>query len=258
MTIKADPGGFPQRKLSETPAVTGAQMREIQRVAQEDFGLDILQITENGGRAVAALALAMLGGKGRNQRVVVLAGGGNKGATGLCAARLLVNYGFNVEPVLGEMESELSFFARRQWQVLRESGIVEPHDLETSEITIEEHLSRADLVIDALVGYGLEGAPTGIAAAVTDLAAQSHRPILALDVPTGVNATTGEVSSPAIRAVTTLVLDLMKKGLAEPSCKSHVGELYLADLGIPRRVHERLGFDAGSLFSEGPIVRLRR
>ena len=72
------------------------------------------------------------------------------------------------------------------------------------------------------------------------------------------NATTGEVSSPAIRAVTTLVLDLMKKGLAEPSCKSHVGELYLADLGIPRRVHERLGFDVGSLFSEGPIVRLRR
>ena len=258
MTIKADPRGFPQRKLIDTPTVSGAQMREIQRAAQEDFGLDILQITENGARAAAALALAMLGGRGRNQRVVVLAGGGNKGAMGMVVARTLVNYGMNVEPVLGEVESELSFVTRRQWQILREAGIVEPHDLETSEITVEEHMSRADLIIDALVGYGLEGPPMGIAAAVTDLAIQSKRPILALDVPTGVNATTGEVSHPAIRAVTTICLDLLKKGLIEAQCKGHVGELYLADIGIPRRVHERLGFQTESLFFEGPIVRLRR
>ncbi len=258
MTIKADPGGFPQRKLSEVPSVTGAQMREIQRAAQEDFGLDILQITENGGRAAAMLALAMLGGRGRGQRIVVLAGGGNKGATGLCAARHLVNYGFLVEPVLGEMETELSFFARRQWLVLKEAGIVEPHDLETSEITVEEHLSRADLVIDALVGYGLEGPPMGITAAVTELAVQSRRPILALDLPTGVNSTTGDVSSPAVRAITTLAMDLPKVGTLHVQCKSFVGEMFLCDLGLPRRVHEQLGFNVGSVFSEGPIVRLRR
>jgi NAD(P)H-hydrate epimerase len=258
MTIKVDPSGFPQRKIAEVPRVSGAQMREIQRAAQEDFGLDILQITENGARAGAVLALAMLGGRGRNQRVVVLVGGGNKGAMGLCLARTLVNYGMNVEPVLGEVESELSFLARRQWQILREAGIVEPHDLETSEITVEEHLSRADLVIDALVGYGLEGPPMGIAAAITDLAIQSKRPILALDVPTGVNATTGEVSQPAIRAVTTLCMDLLKSGLVEATCRGNVGELYLADIGIPRRVHERLGFQTGTLFFEGPVVRLRR
>lgn len=98
----------------------------------------------------------------------------------------------------------------------------------------------------------------GMAAAITELAVVSRRPILAVDVPTGVNATTGEVSSPAIKATTTLALDLPKKGTLEPQARSFVGELFLADLGIPARVHERVGIRREGLFSDGPIVRLRR
>ena len=103
MTAKADPGGFPLRKANELPAVSARQARDLQRVAQEDFGLDILQIMENAGRAIATLTLEMLGGRGRGQRVVVLAGGGNKGAAGLVAARNLVNWGFQVFPIFGEV-----------------------------------------------------------------------------------------------------------------------------------------------------------
>ncbi|HQW52102.1 MAG TPA: NAD(P)H-hydrate epimerase, partial [Tepidiformaceae bacterium] len=131
-------------------------------------------------------------------------------------------------------------------------------DLESSEITVEEQLAEADLVIDALVGYGLEGPPMGIASAVTHLALQARRPVLAIDMPTGVNATTGEVSHPSVRAVTTLMLDLPKKGALEPGARSHVGELFLADLGIPLGLHERLGIRSAAVFDEGPIVRLRR
>ena len=258
MKTKADPGDFPERKLSEVPALAPAQMREVQRIAQEDFGVDILQITENAGRSAARLALAMLGGRGRGQRVVILAGGGNKGAAGLCAARHLVNYGFNVEPIAGQVESEMSPIATRQLESLRLAGTISRGESGTSEIALEDHLSNADLVIDALVGYGLEGPPIGIAAALTELAVAAKRPILALDVPTGVSASTGEVSRPAIQAVTTLILDLPKKGAIEPSCRAYVGELYLADIGIPRAVHERLGIAIGGLYSEGPVVRLRR
>lgn len=258
MTVKADPGGFPQRKLSDVPAVSSAQMREIQRAAQEDFGYDLMQIVENGGRATAQLALAMLGGRGKGQRVIVLAGGGNKGATGLCAARHLGNWGLSVEPIFGEMESEMSWTAGRQLAILRAAGILEPRDLETSEITVEEHIAHADLVVDALIGYGLEGPPTGMAAAITELAEAGHRPTLAIDIPTGVNANTGDVSQPAIHATTTVMLDLPKRGLLGANCRACVGELYLADLGIPRAVHERLGIASGPVFSEGPIVRLRR
>jgi NAD(P)H-hydrate epimerase len=163
-----------------------------------------------------------------------------------------------VEPVLADVLSECSFAARRELNVLRESGVVEPSDLETSEITLEDHLNRADLIIDALVGYGLAGPPVGIAAAATELAVNSRKPILALDLPTGVNATSGEVSTPAIRACTTVMLDLPKKGGLESSARHNVGEVYLADVGIPLSVHERLGIGTNGIFSEGPIVRLKR
>jgi hydroxyethylthiazole kinase-like uncharacterized protein yjeF len=258
MSVRADPGGFPARKLSEAPSVSPIQMREIQRMAQEDFGYDILQITENAGRGLALLVLGMLGGRGKGQSIVILAGGGNKGAAGLCAARHLVNWGFDVEPILADVESESSVSTRRQLSILREAGVVDPGDTEVNEIALEDHLVRADLVIDALVGYGLAGPPVGIAAAATELAVACKKPILALDVPTGVNAATGEVSSPAIRAMTTLTLDLPKRGVVEASARANVGELYLADLGIPLSVHERMGIAVGGLFSEGPIVRLRR
>ncbi len=258
MSVKPDPGGFPQRKAADVCSVTPAQMREVQRVAQEEFGLDILQITENAGRGAAMLALHMLGGRGRGQRVVVLCGGGNKGAAGLAAIRHLVNWGFSVDPVLGVIEEDISFTARRQVQILRQSGILEPADLELTEITVEDRLAEAELVIDALVGYGLAGPPTGAAAAVAQLATQARRPILALDNPTGLNTTSGEAGTPCIRASTTLMLDLPKRGCLEPAARDFTGALYLADLGIPLSVHERLGIPVGQLFNEGPLVRLRR
>lgn len=257
MTMKADPGGFPQRRMAEVPSVSVAQMREIQRIAQEDFGFDILQITEGAGRSIAGLALSMLGGRGRGQRVIVLAGGGNKGGAGLCAVRHLVNWSVDARPVFGELETEMTFTTRRQIATLREAGVVE-REQQMSEIDLEDELARADLVIDALVGYGREGPPFGLAAALTDLAVVSRRPILAVDMPTGVNATTGEVHTPAIRAATTLILDLPKEGILAPRCRACTGELYLADLGIPRAIHERMGISTRGLFDEGPIVRLRR
>jgi NAD(P)H-hydrate epimerase len=258
MKSKPDPGGFPERKFSEVPTIAPGQMRELQRIAQEDYAVDIIMITENAGRSIAELALAMLGGRGRSQRVVVLAGGGNKGAAGLAAVRHLINWGVAVEPVFGEVEGEMTFIARRQVEILRHAGIVEPGDEATSEITLEDHLEAADLVIDALVGYGLEGPPIGMAAAITELAVAAKRPILSLDLPTGVNATTGEVHGPAIRACTTLALDLPKSGLGTLAARPFVGELYLGDIGIPRAVHERMGIRLNALFSDGPIVRLRR
>jgi NAD(P)H-hydrate epimerase len=258
MSVKADPGGFPQRKFSEVTWVTGQQMRDVQRLAQEEFGIEIVQLTENAGRACAVLALEMLGGKARGQRIVILCGGGNTGAAGLAAARHLSNWGFRVDPIISGVEEEASFTTRRQMQILRAAGVLEPADLESSEITVEDQLADAELVIDALVGYGLEGAPQGIAGAVAQLALQAARPILALDVPTGVNATTGQVNSPAIRACTTLMLDLPKRGVADPAARSHTGEIFLAELGIPSAVPERLGIQVAGLFSEGPIVRLKR
>ncbi len=258
MAVKQDPGGFPQRRLKDTPTVTPGQMREIQRAAQEVFHYDILQAVENAGHATAQLVLAMLGGSAKGQRVVVLAGGGHVGAAGLCAVRHLDNWGIQAEPLLGEVENQMSFVTRRHLHILSESGIAEPRDSDTSEHTAEDHLQRADLVVDALIGYGLEGAPTGLAAAVTEIAEASRRPLLSLDVPTGVSAASGVVSHPSVTADTTLVFDLPKTGQVLSVCAKNVGELYAADLGVPRAAYERLGISTRGVFAEGNIVRLRR
>lgn len=256
--VKAAPGGFPQRKAATLPFVSADELRNIQRGAIEAFHLDALQLTENSGHVCATLALAMLGGKAQGQRIIVLAGGGNMGAAGLAAVRHLANWGFTVEPIFGEITEEMTPITRRQVEILRATGMHEYNEHNSSEESLREHMQYADLIIDALVGYGLAGPPVGIAAAATELAVQSGRPILSLDVPTGVDATTGVVYSPAIQAVTTLLLDLPKRGMVEASARKHVGELFLADIGIPSVAHERAGLEVAGIYSEGPIVRVRR
>jgi NAD(P)H-hydrate epimerase len=256
-SVKIDPGGFPQRRMAQVPTVDAEAMREIQRIAIESYDIDILQMMENAGRAAARLVLGMVGGRVRGHRVVILAGAGNNGAAGLCAARHLANWGMVVEPIFGTIEEDMSMTTLRQARILRASGVHEHRDRDTSQESLEDHLGRADIVIDALAGYGLHGSPTGIAAAATEMAMSCGRPILALDVPTGVDATTGEVNELAVKASTTLALDLPKVGTTLPAARSHVGALYLADLGIPRRVYDSLNVEVGGLFDEGPIVRIK-
>jgi NAD(P)H-hydrate epimerase len=254
----AHPGGFPERRLADVPAVSPSTMRQVQKLAQEEYCLDILQITENAGYAGARLALAMLGGNATGQRVVVLAGGGNMGAAGLAAARHMVNWGVNVEPVFAEVEAELTYSARKQVQILRAAGVLDAGTEATSETLMEQHLHNADLIIDAIAGYGLEGPPFGMAAALVRLVHDAEQPVLSLDLPTGLSAKSGEAFEPAIHAATTLALDLPKEGVVAGAARPFTGELYLADLAIPRMVYDRLGVAVGSTFAEGPIVRLRR
>ena len=128
-------------------------------------------------------------------------------------------------------------------------------------VTIREIGNAADippagLIVDALVGYSLRGAPAGPAAALIR-AANGHRaPILSLDVPSGVDSTTGQVYDPAIRASATMTLALSKDGLSVPQVREQVGELYLADIGVPPEVYTRpsLGFKVGPIFAREEIL----
>lgn len=256
--IKADPGGFPQRRISEVPIIHPEQLQAIHRQALESYHLDVLQLSETAGRAAAQLALAMFGGRGRGQRVLVLAGSGSRGAAGLAAVRHLANWNFSVRAVLGGMIDEFTPVARRQIEILKSVGLHGDDDNEDSELGLRHHLDSADLVIDALAGYGLAGPPAGVAAAAAEMVAGAGRPVLSLDVPTGINSATGASHEPSIKAIATMLLDLPKPGVLVPECRSRVGELYLADRGVPHVLYERAGVDLHGVFSEGPIVRLKR
>ena len=107
-----------------------------------------------------------------------------------------------------------------------------------------------DLIIDGIIGYGLEGAPRGGAARLIRWANRQNAPILSLDVPSGIDSSTGETFEPAIRAAATMTLALPKTGLATEAAQDAVGELYLADIGVPTSLYEgpSLNLEVGPLF----------
>jgi len=226
------------------PAVTAEQMREVDRIAVEEFGLGILQMMENAGRNLALNALDMLGQTGG--QVTVLAGAGGNGGGGLCCARHLHNRGLVVWPVLDRDATALTGAARDQLRILQAAGlqVADPSQ-------VKEAICRSQVVVDALIGYSLRGMPRGRAAELIELCNQHAVRVLSLDVPSGLNATTGEAPGSVIRPERTLTLALPKAGL-----HSVPGELFLADIGIPPEVYGRLGLSFEPFFGQQYWIRL--
>jgi NAD(P)H-hydrate epimerase len=116
----------------------------------------------------------------------------------------------------------------------------------------------ASLVIDGLIGYSLSGPPRGNFAMLIDWANRAAAPVLALDVPSGLDATSGTVWEPCIRATATMTLALPKRGLLARGARGAVGELYLADIGVPPQLYARppLGLVVASPFGAADVVRI--
>ena len=225
-------GGIP------VPAVTAGQMREVDRIAVEDFGLGILQMMENAVRNLTANVMDILGRA--VGEVTVLAGAGGNGGGGLCCARHLHNRGFKVNLVLDRESSVLRGAAATQLRILHAAGLKPVQASKVEEVT-----RQADVVVDALIGYSLRGAPRGRPADLIELCNQSAAQVLSLDLPSGLNATTGETPGAVARPHRTLTLALPKTGL-------HMipGDLYLADIGIPPEVYQPLGLELEPFFRD--------
>jgi len=220
------------------PAVTGKQMAEVDRVMLEELHITLVQMMENAGRSLAQLAISRFGPR----HVVVLAGTGGNGGGAMTAARHLRNRGVGVQVVTTASPRGDSVTAR-QLDILERMGvelIQEPTD--------------ADLIIDGLIGYGLRDAPTGRTAQLITWANQQLAPVLALDLPSGLNATTGQWSDPHITAAATLTLALPKTGLVRARAK--VGELYLADIGVPASAYQRFGLTVENMFTDAVVIRI--
>jgi NAD(P)H-hydrate epimerase len=234
--------------LSALPHLTTAQMVEVDRLMIKDWGISLVMMMENAGRNLASLARNMLGGVVRGKDVIALCGTGNNGGGGMAAARHLHNWGANVRVILTGAPEKLKPVPAQQRQPLQKMSLfVDDVDLEA-----------ADLLIDAMIGYGLQGAPRQPIAGWIAKANASGTPILALDAPTGLDTTTVVPSELCIRARATLTLAMPKVGLVQPEARSCVGELFLADIGVPPELYAApsLGLAVQSPFEEGMIVRL--
>ena len=233
-------------------SVTSGQMREVDRLALERCGVGPLPLMEMAGRAVAAEARRLLGGDPRDKRVVILAGSGGNGGDGCVAARHLHGWGAAVEvwpSHSAARSSGATLINREAWarlghiSTLPSAGVIA--------------LPTADLVIDALLGFGAGGSPRGDTARLIEAALASPAPVLAVDLPSGLDADTGEPGTPCVIATRTVTLALVKTGMLQPSARAVCGEIVVADIGMPREAFAAAGIELPPIFATADRIVLR-
>jgi len=126
------------------------------------------------------------------------------------------------------------------------------------ESVVSQVHGNLDVILDGLIGYSLSGTPSGRAAELITWANQNAAPTVALDVPPGFDAATGDIYEPAIRAFATLTIALPKRGMQSDAVKSHIGELYCADISVPPELYKWLTppLDVDPFFAQNDIVRV--
>lgn len=231
------------------PSLTAAQMIEVDRAMIEDYHIELIQMMENAGRAFAELSRRWLGGTVEGRSVFVLCGSGNNGGGGMTAARHLHNWGAQVVVALTKSADDLRGVPAHQLDILHRMKIPILEPASPLPLTF-------DLILDAIIGYSLSGSPRGAAAELIRWANAQVVPILALDTPSGLDVTSGLAYEPAIRATSTLTLALPKQGLLTSQAKPFVGELYLADIGVPPELYAKMGIVATSIFAESDLIRV--
>lgn len=213
----------------EVPAVTTDQMREVDRIATEETGPNLFQMMENAGRNLALLTMEILGKEWDQAKIVVLAGSGGNGGGGICAARHLANHGANVTLCLTTPD-RLGEVPAFQYRIFQSTPGKEVNQKFLGD-------GAVGLILDALIGYSLRSSPRGAVAESIQWANGTNAPILSLDVPSGVDSTTGQAPGEFIKAHRTMTLALPKTGLLPEK----TGNLILADIGIPAETYRRLG-----------------
>lgn len=237
------------RTAGEFTYLTAAEMAEVDRSAIEDFGVDVISLMENAGLGAANVARRMLGGDVSGERIVCLVGKGNNGGDGLVAARRLHDWGADVAVVLCCPADELRDVPARQLVPVQRQGVAVSGPGMTSV--------RGSLIIDALLGYNARGDPRGPVGDLIRVAVDSGVRALAVDVPSGLDASTGTPGNPCVVAEATVTFGLPKTGFLNPDSRKYVGELYLADISLPRQLYLKLP-SVPVAFPEGGLARVDR
>ncbi|RME53937.1 MAG: NAD(P)H-hydrate epimerase [Caldilineae bacterium] len=234
--------------MIQIPALTTDQMREVDRLMIQEYHIELIQMMENAGRNLALLAKHKLDDDVLDRSVVVLAGRGNNGGGGMVAARHLLNWGAWVQVVLTHPFEAFTGVPAHQLAILQAMGAAFAWAEEGWE------LPPADLIVDAVIGYGLQGDPRGSAAHLIRLANSNMAPILSLDAPSGLDTATGTRYTPHIQAAATMTLALPKVGLLTEEARAAVGQLYVADISAPPELYERIGLAVPPFFAADTVL----
>ena len=220
------------------PALTSRQVKEVDALAHERFGIPLDWLMEAAGWQVARLCPT---------GTAVVCGVGNNAGDGLAAARHLHRWGKLARVCCIDL-ARLQGAAAQELVVLRRLGV---------EVASDLRLEGAQAVVDAIFGTGLSRRPEGTFATWIEAINSSQKHVIAIDVPSGLDADTGVAYAPTVHAHTTVTLGLPKPGLLEGDGPRLAGEVWVADIGVPFEAYALLGLAVPSdLFASGDRIRL--
>ena len=224
---------------SALPSLTSAQVKELDRLAAERFGVAIDWLMEAAGWQLARFCDAP---------TAVVCGLGNNGGDGLAAARHLHRWG-RLADVSCIDPLRLGTEARRELEALRHDGV---------RVSAEPRFDGAEIVLDAIFGTGLSRSPAGRFATWIEAINNAQRRVVAVDVPSGLDADSGVAYAPCVHANATVTFSLPKSGLLSGDGPRLSGEVWCADIGVPIQAFAAIGVDLPpGLFSTGDLVQVR-
>lgn len=223
---------------SALPTLTSAQVKEVDALTQERFGIAVDWLMEAAGWQVARLC---------GQPAAVVCGVGNNAGDGLAAARHLHRWGRLVSVCCVEAD-RLRGPAARELDALRRIGV---------EVSSETAIDGAEVIVDAIFGTGITRAPESRFAEWIESINASGKPVIAIDIPSGLDADTGVAYAPTVHATTTVTLGLPKPGLLRGDGPRLSGGVLVADIGVPLEAYAALGISVPTeLFAKEQLVRL--
>ena len=219
------------------PVLARQRIRELDRRAIEEFGVPGVVLMENAGRGVADLLCRWAD----PTRVAICCGRGNNAGDGFVLARHLDLRGFDARVLLWSQPSDLAGDAAVNFRIVRESGIplsVFGTDAPTADVAAV--LATAEWIVDALLGTGARGAPRPPLDAVIRAVNSAEKPVLAVDLPSGLDCDSGEPADPTVRARATATFVAHKPGFLVPEAAAFTGGVHVVDIGAPRRLVEEM------------------
>lgn len=218
-------------------SLTREQVRRVDKIAIETLGVSGLVLMENAGRGAADAAQKFLreimAKPIAAARVAVVAGGGNNGGDGFVIARHLSLRGAHVETFLVPPSGKFTGDAAANLKILRNLGHI-VHDYGSFNLAaLRDPLRGFDLVIDAIGGTGIAGSLRDDMRIAVEEVNASARPVLAVDIPSGLDCDTGQPNGPVVRAQLTVTFVARKIGFDQPGAAEFTGEVIVADIGVP-------------------------
>ena len=223
--------------MDEQLTLSRAQVRQVDRRAIQDYGIPGIVLMENASRAVADCARHRLSSL-EAPRVAIVAGTGNNAGDGFAVARHLHNAELSVVVLLAGDQDRITGDAKTNLDIIRKMQL-DIRTLSQDQKGLDQlrsELTRADLVIDAIFGTGLSGPVHGFYAQVIETLNSVGSPILAVDIPSGLDCDTGQPLGPAVCAVATVTFVARKLGFDVPGSDAYTGQVHVADIGAPREL----------------------